>query len=57
MASLRIDMVVSADPTENVHSHIKAVCAEAWEVAPMLERAIADLQAELDALPPSHRPS
>ena len=56
MAVLQITIVVAADPAENVHSHIKAICAETWEVAPMLERAIADLQAELVALPSSHRP-
>lgn len=56
MSSLKITIVVAADPSENVHSSFKADSAEIWEVAPMLERAIADLQAELAALPSSHRP-
>lgn len=56
MAQLNIEIIVAADPTENVHSQIKAICAEVWEVAPMLERAIADLQAGLAALPKSHYP-
>ena len=56
MASLTITIVVSADPSENVHSKIVASGAEVWEVKPMLEKAIADLQAELASLPPSHSP-
>lgn len=57
MASLKITIVVSADPSENVHSHIAAVCAEVREVGPMLERAIAAMQAEVAALPSSHSPT
>lgn len=56
MASLNIEIIVSADPTENVHSHIKANSAEVWEVGPMLDRAISDLQAERAAPPASHVP-
>lgn len=57
MASLTISIIVSADPTENVHSQIKANSADVWEVGPMLRRAIVDLQAELEALPASHWPA
>jgi hypothetical protein len=57
MASLKIEIVVSADPDENVHSYIVASGAEVWEVGPMLKRAITDLQSELAALPPSHLPN
>ena len=57
MASLTITIVVSADPSENVHSKIVASGAEVWEVRPMLEKAIADLKAELASLPPSHSPT
>lgn len=57
MASLSIEIIVSADPSENVHSHVKANCAEVWEVGPMLKRAITDMQAELAALPATHWPS
>lgn len=56
MASLKIEIIVSADPTENVHSHIIATGADAWEIGPMLKRAVADLRAELEALPLSHHP-
>lgn len=56
MASLKIEIIVSADPTENVHSQITANSAEVWEVGPMLARAIADLQVEFATLPSSHSP-
>lgn len=56
MSTLEITILVAADPNENVHSRIKADCIEMWEVGPMLERAIADMRAELLALPPSHSP-
>lgn len=57
MSSLRITITVAADPNENVHSHVKADGIEVWEVAPMLLRAITDLQAELAGLPSSHSPN
>ena len=57
MASLKITITVAADPSENVHSHFVADSAEAWEVRPMLERAISALQAEIAALPESHSPN
>lgn len=56
MATLKITILVAADPSENVHSLIKADGVEIWEVGPMLDRAIADLTAEREALPPSHQP-
>lgn len=56
MASLKIELVVAADPTENVHSHLRSNGADVWEIGPMLERAIADLQQEMAALPNSHWP-
>lgn len=57
MSTLEITILVAADPSENVHSQVKAESVEIWEVGPMLERAIADLQAELAALPASHSPA
>lgn len=54
MAQLQITIIVAADPAENVHTRVEATCVEVWEIGPMLERAIADLQAELASLPPSH---
>lgn len=57
MSSLKITITVAADPDENVHSRVIADSCAVWEVAPMLERAIADLQAELAALPSSHSPA
>lgn len=56
MSTLEITILVAADPSENVHSRIKADCVEIWEIGPMLDRAIADLTAEREALPPSHQP-
>lgn len=57
MASLTITIVVSADPGENVHTRVVASGVEVREVRLMLEKAVADLQAELAALPPSHAPT
>lgn len=57
MSTIEINMLVAADPSENVHSRIKADGIEVWEVGPMLDRAISDLQAERAALPASHLPS
>lgn len=57
MAAIHIEIIVAADPTENVHSSIKADSCGIWEVGPMLKRAIADLQAELDALSDTHWPA
>lgn len=54
MSTIEINILVAADPTENVHSHIKADGIEVWEVGLMLDRAISDLQAERAALPASH---
>ncbi len=54
MASLTITIVVAADPSEKVHSHMQANGADIWEVGPMLKKAITDLQAEFLALPVSH---
>lgn len=49
MASIKITIVVSADPDENVHINTQVNSAEDFEVLPMLDKAIRALETEVEA--------